>query len=66
MINLKILLFAITLLGLPLEKPAVEWVPCSCNEPAVMGLSEQEFIVFQMYVQGLEHEYRICKLEAAR
>jgi hypothetical protein len=46
---------------LALGEPVVEWVPCSCNEPAVMGLSEQDFIVHQMYIQGLKYEENQCR-----
>lgn len=41
---------------LKLEKPQFEWQRCNCPNGTELGLTENDFIVFQMYLQGLEHE----------
>jgi hypothetical protein len=41
---------------LKLEKPDFTWTRCNCPNGTEMGLTENDFIVFQMYMQGLEHE----------
>ncbi len=42
--------------ALKLEKPQFEWTRCNCPNGTELGLTENDFIVFQMYLQGLEHE----------
>lgn len=42
--------------ALRLEKPQFEWTRCNCPNGTELGLTNNDFIVFQMYVQGLEHE----------
>jgi hypothetical protein len=44
--------------ALKLEKPEFEWIRCNCPNGTELGLTENDFIVFQMYLQGLEHEAR--------
>jgi hypothetical protein len=41
---------------LKLEKPEFEWTRCNCPNGTELGLTQNDFIVFQMYLQGLEHQ----------
>lgn len=59
LLSLAIILFLVAA-GVELNKPRIEWKPCSCKEPLVLGLSQQDFIVHQMYMQGLEYELKKC------
>lgn len=49
--------------ALKLEKPQFEWVRCNCPNGTELGLTENDFIVFQMYLQGLEHQAGACQDE---
>jgi hypothetical protein len=41
---------------LKLEKPQFEWVRCNCPNGTELGLTNSDFIKFQMWTEGLEHQ----------
>jgi len=59
-LSLILPLVGVARMSLPLTKPQYEWKACSCNGPLVIGLTQNDFIVHQMYMQGLIHEYERC------
>lgn len=41
---------------LKLEKPQFEWIRCNCPNGTELGLTNGDFIKFQMWTEGLEHQ----------
>jgi len=45
---------------LKIEKPELEWQSCCCND-MTLGLSDNDFMNFQVYMKSLEHRVQECE-----